>query len=188
MTSNDSLYILDAQNTRLSRWRLRETHYEHSFHVSRKSLGIYVDAKRDVYVAECDGHRISQWRSERVVAGTGRNEHAFNQLNYPSAVAVGRDGNMFVADIYKHRTMRWHFNAPQGTCIVGCSAVRGKKSDQLAEPRDVTFDQEGNLLVADTGNHRIQRFDLFINTSCGKYPALSLNWICDSLLQRDAFF
>lgn len=79
---------------------------------------------------------------------------------------------MFIADSKNHRIIRWELNVPQGICIVGCSATRGNQSDQLAEPKDVAFDSKGNLLVADTENHRVQRFDLFMNASCGKYRAL----------------
>ena len=35
----------------------------------------------------------------------------------------------------------------------------GNGAGELREPRGLAFDDDGNLLVADTGNHRIQRFE-----------------------------
>ena len=46
--------------------------------------------------------------------------------------------------------------------------VTGETTDQLALPRDLVFDWKGNLLVADAGNNRVQRSDLFIDVKCGK--------------------
>jgi tripartite motif-containing protein 71 len=172
---NDTLYILDRRNARVSRWRLNATHYDSSFVTSERSLGIYVDAQRNVYVAHCDENQILQWPSSRRIAGTGQNGSALNQLKCPSSVTVDRDGSIFIADTHNHRIVRWYRNASQGLCIVGCSSTRGTRTDQLAEPADLTFDLEGNLLVADTANHRVQRFDLFINESCGEYRGLKLN-------------
>lgn len=166
--SDEALYILDRRNIRLSRWRLNATRYGSSFIVSNRSLGIYVDGQQNVFTAECDGNQILQRPSENRVAGTGQNGNALNQLNCPSAVAVDRDGSMFIADTQNHRIMRWYLNAAEGICIAGCPGIGGSKADQLAEPTDLTFDQEGNLLVADTGNHRIQLFDSAINPQCGE--------------------
>jgi NHL repeat len=47
-----------------------------------------------------------------------------------------------------------------GTCVVGCSNTPGARSDQLRYPRDLKFDQYGNLYVSDRDNHRVQKFML----------------------------
>ena len=165
------LYILDTLNRRVRKWRLGTSHYLSEILVTSRSLGIHLDAQENLYVAGCGGHEIYAWPGGRRVAGRGLSGDALNRLNCPSAVVVDSDGGMFIADTNNHRIMRWEPHAPQGICIVGCSEPlnRGNGSDQLGEPKDVIFDLKGNLLVADTGNHRVQRFDLFVNAECRKY-------------------
>lgn len=172
--SRDVLYISETSLERISRWQLHATLSNTSIHLrSRGPVGIYVDAQRNIYVAEHDGQKISRWLAGRRVAGTGRRGNALNQFKDPMAVTVDSDGRMFIVDSSNHRIMRWEANATQGICMVGCSTTSGNRADQLAEPADLTFDWQGNLLVADLRNNRVQRFDLFVNASCGKYRAFS---------------
>ena len=167
--SNDTLHILDIRNARLSKWKFWAKNSESSYAVYRGAMGIHVDAQRNLYVADCYRHEITKWANGRHVGGTGESASPLNQLKCPSAVVVDSRGNMFIVDSRNHRIMRWEVNATQGACIVGCSTTRGNSTDQLSFPKDVTFDWKGNLLVADTGNNRVQRFDLFINATCGEY-------------------
>ncbi len=51
-----------------------------------------------------------------------------------------------------------------GTCIVGCTGTTGTDANQLFQPRDLKFDQYGNLYVSDQGNNRVQKF--IIQSSC----------------------
>ena len=113
-------------------------------------MGIYYDAQEHIYLAECGGNRISKWTIRARIAETPPNGSVRNQFNCPSAVVVAQDESIFVADTNNHQITRWMTNAQQGTCIVGCSAIRGDRADQLFYPKDVTFDWKGNLLVADS--------------------------------------
>ena len=151
------------------RWQLRTRLPYTIISKLQRPLGIHVDAQRNVYVAECRGNQISKWPSGKRVAGTGRSGNMLTALECPSAVVVDSDGRMFIADTENHRLVRWEPNAPEGICIVGCQRTHGRGADQLYEPKDVTFDFKGNLLVADARNNRIQRFDLFLDPQCGKY-------------------
>jgi hypothetical protein len=58
-----------------------------------------------------------------------------------------------------HRVMRWEKGAKQGTVIVGGNG-QGEQANQLSGPVGLFFDRHGHLYVADTGNHRVQRFSL----------------------------
>ena len=167
--SNDTLYISDTPKRRVWRWKLHSKDGDSSFLVSQAPSGIHVDAQQNVYVADCYAHEISKWFDGDRVAETSQGVSLLNRLNCPSAVVVDRNGNMFIADSQNHRIVLWEVNATRGICIVGCSTIRGNRTDQLDTPTDVTFDWKGNLLVADTANNRVQRFDLLINTSCSTY-------------------
>jgi hypothetical protein len=68
--SNHTLYILDAQNARLSRWRFWAKNSESSVEVYRGAMGVHVDGQRNLYVADCYRHEISKWVNGRHVGGT----------------------------------------------------------------------------------------------------------------------
>lgn len=83
-------------------------------------------------------------------------------LNTPHGLAIGPDGSIFVADSNNHRIQQF---SPDGTLI----NVIGSFGDDFAdntgapggtfnEPWDVAVDAEGFIYVADTWNHRIQKF------------------------------
>ncbi|CAF4200952.1 unnamed protein product, partial [Adineta steineri] len=38
----------------------------------------------------------------------------------------------------------------------------GSQSNQLYQPRGLSFDDEDNLYVSDYGNHRIQKFEVIL--------------------------
>jgi DNA-binding beta-propeller fold protein YncE len=175
--SNTILYISDKHNGSVMKWNFRMSWSEIIAYNLSKPLGIHVDSNRDVYVADCVKSHIFKWPVGTRVAGSGERGKTLNQSLCPSAVTIDRDGTMYIAEIGNHRIMHWHPNAPSGVCLTGCSTIQGNKTDQLAAPRDLTFDWEGNLLVADTGNNRIQRFDMYIDPVCGKYRVIFHQWL-----------
>ncbi len=82
-----------------------------------------------------------------------------SQLHDARGVIVDQLGQIYVADFWNHRVMRWCKGAKEGTIVVGGNGV-GKQSNQLNYPEGLSFDREGNLYVADYNNHRIQKFEL----------------------------
>jgi sugar lactone lactonase YvrE len=67
-----------------------------------------------------------------------------------------------VADEANHRIMRWVKGATQGSVIVGGNGL-GRQWNQLSYPIGLSFDRHGNLYVADTRNHRVQKFNINSN-------------------------
>ena len=79
----------------------------------------------------------------------------------PWGIAVGPDGNIFVADTWNHRVQVF---SPEGA-FLGKFGVFGQSAGSISTapsqfygPRDVTVDDDGNIYVTDTGNKRIQVF------------------------------
>jgi sugar lactone lactonase YvrE len=172
LRSNDTLYILDSRRQLVSRWNLRTVHVENTVALLYGSSGIHVDAQQNIIDANCDQNLIFNWPQYRTLAGTRNPGNKLNQFNCPSAVVVDSRGNMFISDKNNHRIMLWKMNADKGICLAGCPSARGSGNYRLTQPTDVIFDRQGNLLVADTENHRVQRFDMFIDQSCGKCRVL----------------
>ncbi len=89
-------------------------------------------------------------------------------LNYPTDVAVGPSGNLYIADRDNH-CVRMVDGSGIITTVAG-SPVAGMPADgagfagdggratlaKLNEPWGIAFDSEGNLYIADTQNHRIR--------------------------------
>jgi len=80
-------------------------------------------------------------------------------LSSPRGVIVDRLGQIYVAACENHRVMRWCEGSKEGTIVVGGNGD-GKESNQLNYPVGLSFDEQGNLYVADNGNNRIQKFEV----------------------------
>ena len=72
----------------------------------------------------------------------------------PEAVAVDRNGNVFVADSGNHRIEKF---TRSGIFLLQWGSM-GSAEGQFFDPEAVAVDQNGNVFVADSGNHRIEKF------------------------------
>ncbi len=85
-----------------------------------------------------------------------------NQMADPKAVALGRDGSIFVADTFNHRILKY---AQDGRFLMAFGG-EGNQDGQLKEPWGIAVGLNGDIYVADTWNHRVQVF-----TADGAYKA-----------------
>ena len=138
--------------------------------------GITLDDSDNIYVADTDNNRIRKITPERVVttwAGTGEEGNLDgNRLSAkfasPFGVVADSMGNLFVADTGNHRIRQIHLSE-NVTTIAGSieGSQDGPGSDpEMPEdsgiatfelPTGITLDMEGNLIIADEGNHAIRR-------------------------------
>lgn len=95
-------------------------------------------------------------------------------LVQPNGLALDGDGSLFITDIAVHRLFkldrRGAFSVVAGTGEGSFGGDGGPAAKaRLFAPHDVAVDAEGNLLIADTFNHRIRRVDRkgVINTVAG---------------------
>lgn len=90
--------------------------------------------------------------------------HVSTGLVHPNGLALDRGGNVYISDIGAHRIWKLdrdgRLTSIAGTGEAGFSGDGGPASAaQLNAPADLLFDSDGNLLIADTFNHRIRRID-----------------------------
>jgi sugar lactone lactonase YvrE len=93
-----------------------------------------------------------------------RNDHSPVKLVYPNGLALDDKGNLYISDIGAHRILRLdHRNR---LVVVAGDGEGGFSGDggpaikaRLFSPHDLAFDSGGNLLIADTFNHRIRRIN-----------------------------
>src|SRR5262249_3147037 len=85
-------------------------------------------------------------------------------LRSPSGIALDPAGNIFIADTQNHRIRKIDAITHIITTVAG-NGTRGfldganAQSSELDSPWGVFIDSAGNLLIADTGNHRIRKVD-----------------------------
>jgi sugar lactone lactonase YvrE len=131
--------------------------------------GLAIDKRGNVIIADTSNNRIRRLDPDGMVttvAGSG--EPGFRdgigeeaRFDGPVGVAVDDDGNIFVADTYNDRIRRIAANGTVST-VAGTGEpgyVNGRAdSAQFDTPCGVAVDRQGNLFIADTGNHAIRRF------------------------------
>jgi sugar lactone lactonase YvrE len=87
------------------------------------------------------------------------------RLNFPTAVAVDGEGNLFIADTMNHRVRRVDATTGKIFTLAGTGQARfsgdGGPADQAAlnEPAALALDGR-RLLIADQSNHRVRVVDL----------------------------
>ena len=130
------------------------------------SRGIFVDTKFNLYVADCGNNRIQIFQSGQLNGSTALSNLPGENLSLscPSAVVLDGNGYLFITDYDNHRIIATGPNGIQ--CIVGCSGSVGSAANELYHPRSLSFDNTGNIYVADIGNQRIQMFALATNSCC----------------------
>jgi sugar lactone lactonase YvrE len=87
-------------------------------------------------------------------------------LNFPTAVAVDRKGNLYIADTMNHRVRMVDVETGIISTLAGTGQARfsgdGGPANQAAlnEPAALAVDDEGRLYIADQSNHRVRMVDL----------------------------
>jgi sugar lactone lactonase YvrE len=128
-------------------------------------IGLYFDSSSNsLVIANGGANNIVRWvlgaTSWTLIAGdpSGTVGATSTMLYYPVGVALDSWGNMYVADTYNHRIQFFLAGQSSGTTIAGVAATRGNSSTLLNFPYNLVLDADLNLYVADSMNHRVQKF------------------------------
>jgi len=124
-----------------------------------------VDAQGNIFVAERDNDRIRKIGLNMVstIAGSSRGYAEGNgsaaKFNQPIDVAVAADGTLYVADNNNHRIRKI---LPDGTVSTLAGSTSGYADGIAAAakfntPSGVAIGPDGNIYVADRGNHSIRK-------------------------------
>jgi hypothetical protein len=132
-----------------------------------RPAGIFIDVKLDLYVADCDNHRVQLFRSGQLNGITvtgGESADSTISLDCPTGIVLDAQKYLFIVDNKHHRIVG---SGPNGfRCLVGCYGW-GSQPSQLNWPFTLSFDRSVNMFVVDQKNNRIQKFQ-YLENSCGK--------------------
>jgi sugar lactone lactonase YvrE len=137
----------------------------------RAPRAIALDGNGVLYIADSRNHRIRRVGSDGIIttiAGTGvagfsgdGGPATLARLNQPRGLTVA-DGTLYIADSDNSRVRR----VPLGSGIISTLAGTGRAAfggdggpasqASLHNPRGLSFDSRGRLLIADTLNNRIR--------------------------------
>ena len=81
--------------------------------------------------------------------------NGLGQFNRPVSIAIDKQGNLYVADMYNHRIQKFNNN---GTYVTQWGSF-GAGQGQFSSPSAVAVDSSGYVYVADSNNYRIQQFN-----------------------------
>jgi sugar lactone lactonase YvrE len=130
-------------------------------------FGLAIDRDGNIYVADAgESNRIRKLTREGAVISLAGGSEGFADgagaaasFNTPSALAIDRDGNLYVADTGNNR-IRKVTKEGLVTTLAGDGSAGFRDGPaaqaQFNGPLGVAVDEEGNLYVADTYNDRIR--------------------------------
>jgi sugar lactone lactonase YvrE len=134
---------------------------------------VTVDASGSLYIADYFNARVRRVDSRTgiiaTVAGNGTPAHNGEDLPAtragldPHGIALDAMGNLYIADRANERVRRLDAAAGTIRTVAGTGApgfagdAGPARAARLNTPTGVTVDVQGNLYVADSGNHRVRR-------------------------------
>jgi sugar lactone lactonase YvrE len=127
---------------------------------------IVPDGTGNLYVTDKNNNRIRKIDSNNNIttfAGTGPlfDGNGTNaSFNEPLGITIDNSGNLFVADSSNNK-IRKIDSSGNVTTFAGTGTFNdGSRSNaRFSFPEAITKDNEGNIYIADTGNHRIRKMD-----------------------------
>ena len=125
-------------------------------------FGYISDAVQDkegfLYVSEFSEHdRITKMAEDgSIVARWGKLGGEPGEFNRVRALAIGPDGNLYVADACNHRIQVFTLDGD----LIRVFGKPGTAVGELQYPYDLCFGPTGHLYVVERGNCRIQKFTM----------------------------
>uniref|UniRef100_A0A1X7SIM9 SMP-30/Gluconolactonase/LRE-like region domain-containing protein n=1 Tax=Amphimedon queenslandica TaxID=400682 RepID=A0A1X7SIM9_AMPQE len=125
-----------------------------SFHVGNYTAGVTVHTNGEVFASSSDGFVQIFSEAGTAVRRIGSKGNGDGQFDYPWSLLLIGD-RLYVSDNNLHRVQ--YFSATTGQYI-GQFGSNGNGNGQFSNPRGMSTDGKGNILVADFSNKRVQVF------------------------------
>jgi len=125
-------------------------------------VGLHFDIlTNSLVIANSGGNNIVRYvlgSSFRTLVAGGAYGTTPAQFTHPKGATFDPMGNLYVSDTNNNRIQFFYAGQLNATTIAGITSVNGTNATTLAAPWSLRLDSQLNLYVADTYNHRIQKF------------------------------
>jgi DNA-binding beta-propeller fold protein YncE len=121
--------------------------------------GVALDGGGNIYVVDGGNARVQKFDPRGTLLGAvGSAGVEPGQFNVASDIAIDGAGAVYVADTWNHRIQKFAPDlTPAGGWGVATNDLMNPAPGAMWGPRGIAIDKDGNILVADTGTHRIRR-------------------------------
>lgn len=147
--SHNIIQVFSSDGTSSANWSLSEKPRG----VAVGTSGIYVAAGDSIKKMDTNGNLLFQWGTYGFGNGL---------FNFTNDVAVDGSGNVYVLETASNRVQKFTADG-QFLWMIGFVGPYGADGSTtpgyFSSPRGIGVDAVGNLYVADTGNHRVQKFN-----------------------------
>ncbi|CAF0891669.1 unnamed protein product [Adineta steineri] len=114
--------------------------------------GIFIDEKKNIFIADGDNHRIVEWKYNakegKIIAGGNGQGNRMDQLNLPTDVIVDQqDHSIIIADFGNRRVIQW-LNQNQQILIENIYCY------------GLAMDKHGFLYVSDWNKNEVRRWKM----------------------------
>ena len=161
---HDSMVVFDGDGRFVKSWGKEFEGGAHGLHIAKEATQEFLylcDTQRSIVVkTTLDGEELFTLRYPKESPGYQPGADGKLPKYSPTNLAIGPNGDLYVGDGYGSSWIN-QYNA-KGEFIRGFGGL-GKDPGQLNCPHGLIVDTRGSdpvLVVADRGNHRIQRFTL----------------------------
>ena len=171
--NSDTLYVADTDNIRVVRYFPNSTSEIVAGGTSCGNAktqlcnptGVYFEAvTNSVIISDYTRNSVLRWiigtnewiRLAGNVSMIGGNTSV--ELYGPEGIGVDVIGNLYVPDRFNNRIQFFPVGQFDGLTIAGVTGLSGSNALLLSWPMEVIVDNQLNLYVSDTNNHRVQKF------------------------------
>jgi sugar lactone lactonase YvrE len=170
---NGSIYILDRNNGRVTKWMQGASSgtvvaggngIGNATNQLNSPSGMFIDSSTsNIWIADSNNNRIVKWSSPTtsvVVCGSyGSNN---TQFIYPQGLFVdtSNSNTLYVADTNNHRIQMWLPGATSGITVAGITGYCATGLNQLCSPIALMVDNNQNMYIVDKGNSRILQWKI----------------------------
>lgn len=155
----ENVYVTDSELNRVlvfSKGGKYLRDIEHKGKIMRPT-GIAVDREAGIiYIVDTIGHRIHVYTTEgKYKSSFGENGENDGYFNFPTSIAIGRDGNLYVMDSMNFRVQIFD---KAGRFLYKFGEL-GDTTGTFARPRSIALDVDGHVYVVDALFEAVQIFD-----------------------------
>jgi DNA-binding beta-propeller fold protein YncE len=163
--ANGHVWVADTHNSNLREFQADGT-FIRTFGKQGSATGslnwptaLAFDAAGNMYVADSSNNRIQSFTPSLAFRWAyGSNGTGLSNLRRPSGLTVDSVGNrILVADTANSRIVS--LNPATGARIAILPIAKGTGTGAISGPEDVAVDAAGHVWIADTLNHRVERFE-----------------------------